>query len=359
MAQKPEKPRPDFPLFAHNAGVWAKKIRGKIHYFGPWSDPQGAENRYLNEMEYLNAGRKPPRGGLTVDQLLGIFYGDKVNQHTEGSITDVCLKEYKTTCDVILAHFGPTLEVEPLTHEEFSELRQALAKGKQGQAYSPTTIKRRLTIARMIFALGSEQLRLPLPYKKPLQSPSKLLIRRRQRERGVRMYSAAEIRKLVKAAEPRLKAMILLGINCAFGPTDCETLPARAIENDWLTHPRSKTEVDRRCPLWPETAKALKTLVGDGNHVFNGRVWSRHVIARQFAELCKTCKVKNHGHYSLRRTFETIATTADVNQAVIDAIMGHTRNDMASVYRQKIFDQQLRKCVDHVRAWYLGKVALI
>src|SRR3990172_8067875 len=120
MAQKPEKPRPDFPLFAHNAGVWAKKIRGKIHYFGGWSDPQGAENRYLNEMEYLNAGRKPPRGGLTVDQLLGIFYGDKVNQHTEGSITDVCLKEYKTTCDVILAHFGPTLEVEPLTHEEFS-----------------------------------------------------------------------------------------------------------------------------------------------------------------------------------------------------------------------------------------------
>ena len=38
-ANKPAKPYPEFPLTAHPAGYWCKKIRGKIHYFGPWDDP--------------------------------------------------------------------------------------------------------------------------------------------------------------------------------------------------------------------------------------------------------------------------------------------------------------------------------
>jgi hypothetical protein len=31
--------------------------------------------------------------------------------------------------------------------------------------------------------------------------------------------------------------------------------------------------------------------------------------------------------------------------------MGHARDDMASVYRERISDQRLRDVVDHVRTW--------
>jgi hypothetical protein len=44
--------------FAHRNGQWAKEIRHKIHYFGPWEDPDAALQRYVEqEMTCSPAGR--------------------------------------------------------------------------------------------------------------------------------------------------------------------------------------------------------------------------------------------------------------------------------------------------------------
>ena len=65
---RPKKPRKDFPLFLHGNGQWAKKVRGRLRYFGIWADPDAAERRWYAQREDLLAGR--PLRPVGPDELL-------------------------------------------------------------------------------------------------------------------------------------------------------------------------------------------------------------------------------------------------------------------------------------------------
>src|SRR5215510_5952637 len=86
---KPGKPYPEFPLTAHPAGYWCKKIRGKLHYFGPWADPDGALAKYLEQKDALHAGRKPREdaGATTVKEAANHFLNAKQARVDSGELS--------------------------------------------------------------------------------------------------------------------------------------------------------------------------------------------------------------------------------------------------------------------------------
>ena len=113
------------------------------------------------------------------------------------------------------------------------------------------------------------------------------------RANGKKDFDADELRRILKAAPQPLRAMLLLDINCGMGNTDCAELPNSAIDLDggWIDYPRPKTGVERRCPLWPETARALREALPDRPAAKKTRLCRRALQNRPPCECSVWCTV--------------------------------------------------------------------
>lgn len=379
-ANKPEKPYPEFPLTAHPAGVWVKKIKGKVHRFGGWSDPEAALAKYLAEKDYLTAGKEPPKttDGLTLIDLVNLFLDAKYAQVQVKSISIRTWAAHKESCIRILKYVDRATIVEDMKPADFDKLGVSLAKG-----VSLVTFGNRIRLASVMFRFASETDLIPKPLKFGgiFKAPSKSGLRAERQAKPRKDFKAEEIQAITQASSPIMRAMVLLGINCAFGQMDCSSLLRRHVDLDrgWIDFPRPKTAIERRCPLWPETVSALRIAYrarpNPYDESFDDQVFLTitrrpyirisdkgivcDAIGGNFLTLLEKLGLNGNqrSFYGLRRTFETIASAAR-DQIPVDHIMGHSpaSDDMAAIYRQHIDDDRLKAVSDHVRNWLWPKV---
>lgn len=366
--RKPAKPYADYPLFAHAAGVWAKKIRGKLHYFGPWSDPDKALEKYLVQKDALHAGRTPrvDVNGLGLRELLNRFMTAKRHLLDAGEIVQATHDECLKTCRRIEKAFGLERLVDDLAADDFERLRAAMAK-----QWGPVRLANEVQRVRSVFKYGYEAglIDRPVRYGPAFKKPSAKTIRQARAAKPARMLEATEINAVLAIASTQMRAMTLLAANCGFGNGDVAALPWKAVKDGWVVFPRPKTAIKRRCPLWPETIEAIEAAIeerpkpqdkADAGLVFitrYGRSWARRKgcpVSQEFTKLLRKVGIDRAGvgFYSLRHCFETIGgDTGD--QAAVDSLMGHApgNNDMAAIYRQRIDDGRLRAVVGHIRNW--------
>jgi integrase len=365
----PSKPHPEFPLFPHATFRWAKKISGRLRYFGTThGDPEGkaALARYHDEC----AGRPKQAEGATIKNACDHFLTNITHLVESGDRAPRTLKNYKQATDKLVDHFGRHRVVDTITPTDFETLWHSIRKGR-----GLTATWNIANVIRMVFkyAHDVELIDRPVRFGRVFRRPDKAARRKLRNAKGDLSFTTDQIHALLKVADVQMTAMILLGANCGFGNADCGQLPITAIDFDkgWLRFPRPKTGIDRRCSLWPETIAALRQTIAerplpkdtaDLGKVFitkYGQSWFRadetsNPVSAEFKKLLNELELHRPGlgFYSLRRTFETIGGGGR-DQVAVDFIMGHApdEDDMAAVYRQNVSDERLQAVVDHVHNW--------
>jgi integrase len=324
----------------------------------------------LEQKDALHAGRKPKPDpeAISVKDVVNGFLVHRAALRDAGEITPRTWNEYKDVCDLLVAHLGKSRLVADIDPEDFASLRNKLAK-----KWGPYRIAKLVQSVRCVFkhAFDAGLIPAPIRFGPGFALPTKKVLRLHRAAQGPKLFTAEEIRRMVAAARPQIKAMILLGINAGFGNADVGLLPLTALDLDggWVNYPRPKTGINRRCPLWPETVQAIREAQAvrprpkKSEHqglaflTVRGGCWHTGTVANpvsnQTAKLLKALGIngrKRLNFYGLRHTFRTVADEAR-DQPAADAIMGHSDPSMAGHYRETISDERLKAVAEHVRGW--------
>ena len=363
---RPSKPHRDFPLTPHPAGQWCKKIRGRLHYFGRWTnDPKGqaALELWLEQKDDLLTGRTPRtiRGELTVGELCNHFLTHCDDTVETGEMVARTRKDDERITDMIVKVLGRTTAVVALHPDDFSRLKAGMSKGA-----GPVTLANRITRARVVFRFARRNLPIDqeVQFGMSFDRPSAKVLRRHRAGNGKRMFESAECRRILKAAHtPEIKAMILLGLNAGLGNTDVARLEKRHLDlvAGWLDFPRPKTGIERQAKLWPETVKEIKVVLGRRSQsrekVFvtkAGNSWDKDeaAVSKEFRDVLNLTGLYQPGRnfYALRHTFRTVAGGGR-DQVAVNRVMGHVDSSMAAVYRERIDDERLEVVAQHVHGW--------
>lgn len=364
-ACKPEKPYKDFPLFPHATKRWAKKIKGRLHYFGHWNDWQAALERFQYENDYLQAGKTPPPRNveaLTVEDLVNEFLEKREAKVLSGEMAKRTWNDYKRTGEILIEALGRHVTVESLNANDFSKLREKLSK-RLGLVALGNEIGRCMVFLN--FAFKNELIDRPIRLGDSFGKPSIKSLRREQQSQPAKIFSVAELAKLYQAASPKMRCFMLLALNGGLGPSDIGQMESRHIQNGWVKYPRPKTLVEREFPLWKETIAAIqanKQTEYESELLFvtkYGQSWFKEgqadsPITKEFSKLLFECDLqqKSRGFYALRHTFRTVADGSR-DRVAIDLCMGHKDNSMGATYREWVDPARLRAVVDHVRSWAL------
>lgn len=393
----PPKPHPDFPLSPMQNGQWFRKIKGasdrksKPYYFGSWrSDSKGerAIKEYdlrlpgifagTDHMRYLAAGG----GKLTVAGLCKQYLTARLTDVQAGKLTLVMYGDYMRELGAFVEWVKGTTPGDSLKPEHFTAYASHLVENRKLMSRSR---KRTQGLVKAMFNWGmANELCRRINFGTAFKAPSttREAIRQEKARLGKpdhaeRIVMGEEIDRLLDACKgkPNMRAMILIGINCGFGPSDIGRLRWRHmnLKTGRLYYPRPKNGNKRMAYLWKRTREAIQAVESlthtaaafakDGKNapvfitrsrnpyyreeveIKNGdfRIRPCNAISITFGRMAKKLKLEGVSFYRLRHTFKTFGKRAKDRDA-LNLCMGHKPNNVEAGYdHQDISFRRVRR----------------
>ncbi len=287
MAQKPSKPRRDFPLFPASNGQWCRKfyLGGKRvpKYFGSWrDDPKGerAVKDFLARKDAIHAGLDNLRpevvsDTITVVELCRQFMAAKHADLLAGDLADETFNDYRYELQLLADLIGPDAKAAALGPEEFrrylDHLRNKPSKNDPtARGLGPHRLATAIRYVRAAFNHAASNGWIPTPrfgteFRPPNTDPESLAIRKARSGEDTEdepIYTPAQIEWLLAHSSKQFRAMILVMLNCGMGPSDVGRLRWKHInfETGRLSLRRSKNGIRRECWLWKKTRAALEAV---------------------------------------------------------------------------------------------------
>jgi len=370
MKRSKRKRRSDkFPLTLHPTGQYCKKIKGKIRYFG--TDKKKALERYLAQATYLHGSQslmqKASNGKMPLRQLCDLYLQYQHSRVLAGALTPKHYNDDIGSLGRLMSFLGQSCRIESISTLDLQNYKRKL----QSAYGSVHRLNLHIGAMKALFHWARRNEVLQGIPNIDAVSRSKII------HHEMYTFSCDQIKKLLSAANSKMKAMILLGLNCGFGCADCARLKWTDIhlDNGRVQLSRSKTGVPRNLPLWPETMRALKEVPRSGQLVFyteEGHPWVRtslkikedgskryttvNAVTSMFARVLKKTKIevpKGTGFYALRRTAATLAARSG-DPFAVQRLLGHVNLDMATRYVQDI-SEQTDRVIEKSRKFLLRK----
>ncbi len=210
---KPEKPYPDFPLYAHASKRWAKRINGKLYYFGPWDDWKKSLEQYQYKRDYLYRNESPPprlSSGLSMVELVNRFLTHQSERVKTGELTHRSWLDHKRIGKILLNSLGRETFVESLRPIDFERLRAKLGEGKKLK-----TLNNEVTRCRGFFNYAKKAMLIETEVKFGLSfnKPSRKALRKETQSQPQKLFTLDELKAIYREANPQIRCFMLLALN--------------------------------------------------------------------------------------------------------------------------------------------------